>query len=170
MITVTGTNLALGTPPQTPKVNFGDKAASDVAVTKSGDGGDELTVKVPELSVPPGKELQLLVVQPVGTASASGTFTYVPPSTVTAGPDPAVGSTGSTVVLTGTNLTTGRVGLPAVRFADQPATIVKALDPVDAPIRSKPSYPPRPARSRQILRPRSPSNQPRLRSPSRSSR
>ena len=96
MVTISGTTFQAGA-----TVTFGGVPALSVSVVSS----TEITAVTPPMGAP---GLVGVVVQNPGGATASGTFTYLPPVTVTGvAPGSGTASGGSSVIVTGTNFQAG---------------------------------------------------------------
>ena len=125
-VTINGTNLTGAT-----VVKFGSTAATSITVVND----SKITAVTPAGSV---GGATVSVTTPGGTASQSGLFTYVAPAPTISSFSPTSGITtgGTTVTITGTNLT----GATAVKFGStaatsftvSSATTIKAVTPAGA--------------------------------------
>ena len=120
---VTGTTVAIaGTNFYgTTSVKFGGtEATSFEVVTTTG-----ITAVVAS-----GTTGAIVVTNPGGTATSSGTFTYIPPPTITSF-TPETGATGATVTITGTNFTSATAvtlgGTAAAYFIVDSGTSIRAV-------------------------------------------
>ena len=113
-VTITGTNLTGAT-----SVTFGGVAAQSVSVVNA----TTITCKTPSGSA---GSASVLVVTPDGTNAANSLFTYGAPAPTVTNVSPAIGSTagGTSVTITGTNLT----GATGVTFGGAAATSVSVVN------------------------------------------
>ena len=115
-VTITGTNFTGAT-----AVSFGGTAAASYSVVSA----TSITAVVAS-----GTTGTISVITPGGTATSSGTFTFIPPPTITSF-TPTTGGTGLTVTITGTNFTGATAvtigGTNATSFTVVSATSITAV-------------------------------------------
>jgi hypothetical protein len=127
-ITITGTNLTGAT-----AVTFGGIAATNVTVNG---GGTSINALTPAHAI---GAVSVIVTTPVGSATAAGTYLYVPPTPTVTSITPNSGTTlgGTAVTITGANFTGATAvtigGTAATTVSVSSATTILATTPAHAP-------------------------------------